>query len=54
LKKDLGFPTIDAAKSTGLFVRALVETEEPGTKLLAYDSRPTIEELVAIWSRASG
>jgi len=54
MTKGLKLPTIDATTSTGLFVRALVETEEPGTKLLAYDSYPTVEEMVAMWSKASG
>lgn len=39
-------PIIDAAESTGLFVRALVEDEEAGKRLLAYDSYLTIAEVV--------
>ena len=35
--KDTRFPIIDTVRSTGAFVRALVEDENPGTKLLAYD-----------------
>lgn len=54
--KETSFPVIDAAKSTGPFVRALVEDEQPGIKLLAYDpdSYLTAGETLAIWSRASG
>lgn len=48
------FPIIDPIKSTGPFVRALVEDEEPGVKLLAYDSYHTARESMDIWSRTSG
>ncbi|KAI1273129.1 hypothetical protein F5Y07DRAFT_411926 [Xylaria sp. FL0933] len=48
------FPIIDETKSTGEFVRALVEDEEPGTKLLAYDSYMTLEETTEAWSKATG
>lgn len=50
----LRFPIIDATTSTGIFVRALVEDEEPGTKLLAYDSYLSVSELLSLWSRLSG
>jgi nucleoside-diphosphate-sugar epimerase len=48
------FPITDQDKSTGVFVRALVEDEAPGTKLLAYDSYLTIEEIIEMWSRVTG
>ena len=35
-------PILDPQESTGLFVRALIEDEAPGIKLLAYDSDLTI------------
>ncbi|KAI1422387.1 hypothetical protein F5Y12DRAFT_762868 [Xylaria sp. FL1777] len=48
------FPIIDERKSTGVFVRALVEDEFPGVKLLAYDSYLTIEQAVEVWSKVTG
>ncbi|RDW85149.1 hypothetical protein BP6252_02739 [Coleophoma cylindrospora] len=54
ISKDRKLPIVDARESTGPFVKALIETEPAGTKFLAYDSNPTIEEIVGIWSRASG
>ncbi|PVH83326.1 putative hscarg dehydrogenase [Cadophora sp. DSE1049] len=54
MKKDTKMPIIDAAKSTGPFVQALIETEEPGKKLLAYDSDLSIGEIVDIWSKVTG
>jgi hypothetical protein len=47
-------PIIDTPSSTGPFVRALVETEPAGTKLLAYDSYLTINEVVDTWAKATG
>ncbi|KAL2827777.1 hypothetical protein BDW59DRAFT_179040 [Aspergillus cavernicola] len=47
-------PVIDAAGSTGSFVRELIESEAPGTKLLAYDSYLSINELVDVWAKATG
>lgn len=47
-------PIIDPTASTGPFVRALIESEPAGTRLLAYDSYPTMSEAVDIWRRASG
>ena len=54
LKKDTMIPMIDAAESTGPFVRSLIEDEGPGKKLLAYDSYLKVEDVVAEWSKASG
>lgn len=54
LGKDDKLPIIDPKNSTGPFVRALVEDEPAGTKLLAYDSHLTIGEIVALWCKASG
>ncbi len=49
MTEDVKMPVIDARESTGPFVRALVEDEEPGTKLLAYDQEATIGEIVKFW-----
>ena len=54
MKKDTKMPIIDPGKSTGPFVQALVETEEPGKKLLAYDSDLSMEEIADTWSRVTG
>lgn len=56
LSKAARMPIIDVKESTGLFVRALIEDEAPGTKLLAYDSNSylTYGEICDIWSKASG
>lgn len=51
---ELHFGIIDAAESTGYYVRALVEEEEPGTKLLAYDDDVSIAQALEIWSKVSG
>ncbi|KAI1183870.1 NAD(P)-binding protein [Nemania serpens] len=48
------FPIIDETKSTGIFVRALIEDEAPGTKLLAYDSYLTTDQALEAWSRVTG
>ncbi|KAH7131045.1 hypothetical protein EDB81DRAFT_728019 [Dactylonectria macrodidyma] len=48
------FPIIDPEKSTGPFVRALVEDEPAGTKLLAYDSNLTIAEAMGAWTEVTG
>ncbi|CBF84309.1 hypothetical protein AN9531.2 [Aspergillus nidulans FGSC A4] len=49
-------PIIDAPSSTGRFVKELVLNEEPGTKLLAYDtdSYLSVLEAVEVWSRRTG
>ncbi|KAJ5356477.1 hypothetical protein N7517_011086 [Penicillium concentricum] len=52
--KAMRMPIIDTARSTGPFVRALVEDEATGTKLLAYDDYISIEELMKVWSRVLG
>lgn len=51
---DTVFPILDAARSSGPFVRALVEDEPAGTKLLAYDSSLTVLEAMRIWQRITG
>jgi len=48
------FPITDEDNSTGVFVRALIEDEEPGTKLLAYDSYLSVDECIDIWSKITG
>ncbi|KAJ8125626.1 hypothetical protein O1611_g8014 [Lasiodiplodia mahajangana] len=48
------FPILDEIKSTGVFVRALVEDEAPGVKLLAYDSYLTMEQAREAWSKVTG
>ncbi|KAK7421618.1 hypothetical protein QQX98_002085 [Neonectria punicea] len=45
---------IDVARSTGHYVRALVEDEEPGTKLFAYEDDLNIAEIIDVWSKVSG
>ncbi|KAL9087157.1 MAG: hypothetical protein Q9165_006808 [Trypethelium subeluteriae] len=47
-------PVIDPRKSTGAFVRELIEDEAPGIKLCPYDSDLTIGQIVEAWSKASG
>ncbi|CZR62639.1 uncharacterized protein PAC_12536 [Phialocephala subalpina] len=54
LRKNAKMPIIDPKESTGPFVRALIEDEDAGTKLLAYDSHLTMEEVPVVWSRATG
>ncbi|PLB53580.1 NAD(P)-binding protein [Aspergillus steynii IBT 23096] len=54
LPKDLEIPIIDPSHSTGPFVRALVENERPGVKLLACDASLTIDAIVKAWNRATG
>ncbi|RGP77776.1 hypothetical protein FLONG3_4070 [Fusarium longipes] len=51
---NLRMPIIDTAKSTGLFVQALIEGEPAGTKLLAYDSELSMFEVVDLWSKTTG
>ena len=53
MRRDARIPVIDAAASMGGFVRALVEDEPAGTKLLAYDCYPTVGEMVVAWSRVT-
>lgn len=52
--KDVKFPIIDPVNSTGPFVRALVEDEEPGKKLVAFDSELSIGEVIDAWSEVTG
>ncbi|KAJ5898272.1 hypothetical protein N7504_008560 [Penicillium tannophilum] len=52
--KQTRIPVIDTARSTGPFVKALIEEEAPGTKLLAYDEYPTFEEIINTWSKVTG
>ncbi|KAJ5097686.1 hypothetical protein N7456_008407 [Penicillium angulare] len=47
------FPVIDTSRSTGLFVKALIEEEAPGTKLLAYDEYLSSEEIINTWSKVT-
>ena len=54
LKEDTRTPINDPRKSVGPFVRALVEDEPPGVKLLTYDSYLSMGEVVDKWSKASG
>ncbi|KAL1877370.1 hypothetical protein VTK73DRAFT_8665 [Phialemonium thermophilum] len=53
-KADTRIPFIDECRTTGFFVRALVEDEEPGAKLLAYDDYPTIGQAMEAWSKITG
>ncbi|KAI5455972.1 hypothetical protein BGZ63DRAFT_429322 [Mariannaea sp. PMI_226] len=52
--RDTQLLIIDAGKSTGLYVRALVEDEEPGTSLLAYDTDITMDEAAKAWTKVTG
>jgi hypothetical protein len=52
--KNLRMPIIDTEGSTGSFVRALIENEPVGTKLLAYDSELSMPEIIDIWSKVTG
>jgi hypothetical protein len=52
--KSMRMPIIDTANSTGHFVRALVEDEAPGMKLLAYDDYLSIEQMMDVWTRVTG
>ncbi|KAM0198435.1 hypothetical protein ACHAPI_003958 [Fusarium lateritium] len=52
--KDLKLPVIDTEGSTGSFVRALIEDEPAGTKLLAYDSELTMPEAIEAWTKVTG
>jgi hypothetical protein len=56
ISKEARMPIIDAVESTGVFVRALVEDEDAGTRLLAYDtdSYLSIGEVVETWSKVVG
>jgi hypothetical protein len=45
---------IDASNSVGLYVRALIEDEEPGLKLLAYDTDISAGEATEAWSKVTG
>ncbi|KPM39718.1 hypothetical protein AK830_g6827 [Neonectria ditissima] len=52
--KETRFQIIDAARSTGHYVRALVEDEEPGTKLFAYEDDLSVAEAIDAWSKVTG
>lgn len=53
-KKETMMPIINTAESTGPFVRALVEDEDSGTKLLAYDDYLSLQQITDVWSNALG
>ncbi|KAB8269276.1 hypothetical protein BDV30DRAFT_251482 [Aspergillus minisclerotigenes] len=53
LKKEQRIPIIAARESTGAFVKALID-EPPRTRLLAYDSDLSLEDIVDVWTRATG
>ncbi|KAI0018393.1 NAD(P)-binding protein [Xylariomycetidae sp. FL0641] len=52
--KAMRLPIVDADRSTGLYVRALIEDEAPGVKLLAYDDFLSIKECLEAWARVTG
>ncbi len=54
LGRDVKMPVIDPQKTTGPLVRALVEDEEAGTHLLAYDRYLTIGEMIDGWAKENG
>ncbi|KAJ5133795.1 uncharacterized protein N7443_004580 [Penicillium atrosanguineum] len=53
-RRALKIPVIDTQGSTGHFVRALIEDEPAGTRLLAYDSYISMEEIVEVWKKVTG
>lgn len=55
-KRTAKMPIFDPLESTGPLVRALIEDEAPGTRLLGCDtdSHLSIAEIVDIWSRITG
>lgn len=53
LREGIHVPTIDPTTGTGPFVRCLVEDEPAGTKLLAFDSNQTFEEIVGVFRRVN-
>lgn len=52
--KETRFPIINVPRSTGPFVRALVEDEQPRTRLLAYDDYLSVEQVMGIWQNTLG
>ena len=56
LSPEARLPIIDVAESTGVFVKALIEDEEPRKSLMAYDrdSYLTFPEIAEIWTRVTG
>ncbi|EXJ70008.1 uncharacterized protein A1O5_07081 [Cladophialophora psammophila CBS 110553] len=56
LNRGCKMPILDPSEVMGPFVRALIEDEEPGTKLLAYnkDSFLPFEEIVQAWTEVTG
>lgn len=52
--KETRMPIINVPRSTGPFVRALTEDENPGTKLLAYDDYLSVEQVGNIWKSVLG
>lgn len=54
--KQTRFPIVDPDEDTGAFVRALIEVEAPGTKLLAYSESSYLDfaSLADVWSRVTG
>lgn len=51
LKPGIHIATIDPTTGTGPYVRALVEDEAAGVKLMAYDSNQTLEDVVDVFRR---
>lgn len=50
---DTRVPIIHAEKTLGKFVRALIEDEEPGMRLLAYDCVSSIKEVLSEWEEVT-
>ncbi|KAK7973539.1 NAD(P)-binding protein [Apiospora saccharicola] len=53
VRDDFPMPVLDPHASMGPFVRALVEDEDAGVKLLAYDDILTSRQVAEKWGRAS-
>lgn len=56
LKGHVKMPILDPVEAMGPFVQTLVEDEEPGVKLLAYnqDSFLPVEEIMQVWTEVTG
>lgn len=56
LSKETRIPIVDPIEATGPFVRALIEDEAPGMKLLAYNESSYLDfgSLLDIWTRVTG
>jgi hypothetical protein len=54
VSRECRLPIVDATESDRAFVRALVENEDAGKRLPAYDSYLSVGEVVEMWSKVIG